>query len=170
MAIICRSCTCSYLRYGNSKAPFKFISRDLEVDLTTGTNESVRNGERVKVLATIYSSHRKIKTDYKWSIIEKTTRNDYMWNGDLKGNINVWEAENKYSDIQSQDYAKAYLQEIQLNDVAIGIRKFADSNFGIYQSAQYMHVRGAATKRYDYIGCLYPEGNISVEYSFLFNN
>ena len=23
---------------------------------------------------------------------------------------------------------------------------------------------------YDYVGCLYPEGNISVEYSFLFNN
>ena len=25
-------------------------------------------------------------------------------------------------------------------------------------------------KVYDYVGCLYPEGNISPEYSFLFNN
>lgn len=31
-----------------------------------------------------------------------------------------------------------------------------------------LHV--GTNKKYDYVGCLYPEGNISIEYSFMFNN
>lgn len=31
-------------------------------------------------------------------------------------------------------------------------------------------IHAESKKIYDYVGCLYPEGNISAEYSFMFNN
>ena len=94
-------------------APFNFISRDLEVELTTGTNESVRNGERVKVSATVYSSHQKVKTYYKWTIIGKITRKDYTKNATVNPS---------YSGYGTQDSGDAATNNGALQNMNCGIK------------------------------------------------
>jgi len=45
--------------------------------------------------------------------------------------------------------------------------KGADKRLMIYGIKQFNEDDG---NEYDYIGCLYPEGNIGVEYNYLFNH